>query len=174
MNWPAAFCWSKIGPEAGFTLDQIIRWKELQRSLSAGRFFWGVGGIPGREKQDAFIRTVDGPKVLFCEQLGEAKAEYKNPSATFLWTHYMDRTGHEIELPRFAAVTSKAGASRHYALVCKLEYPISVRTNISFDIGLFGNFQGSPNIANQQPAPIIEENKSGHPKRLYSRGFWAD
>ena len=54
MAWPKVFCWSKIGPEAGLTLDQIIRWKELQRSLSGGIFFWGVGGTPSQEKQSAF------------------------------------------------------------------------------------------------------------------------
>ena len=174
MAWPKIFCWSKIGPEAGLTLDQIIRWKEFQRSLSGGVFVWGVGGIPGREKQNAFLKSVRKPRVLFSEQLGKARPDYENPSSTTLWTHFVDDAGIEVELPRYAAVTSKGGVDKHHAIMCYAQDPIVIQEDIGFDIGLFGNFQGSSNIAFQQPAPIVEVNKLGKPKLLYPRGFWAD
>ncbi len=174
MSWPNQFCWSKVGPEAGLNLDQILRWKEFQRSLSGGQFFWGVGGIPSRPNQDAFIQINRTPRVLFCEQLGKARKDYLLPPTVVLWTHYLNQDGREVALPRYAAVTSKGGASRHFAIVCNLESPLRIVDNINFDIGLFGNFRGSANIAFQQPAPIIEANKNGCPRMLYKRGFWAD
>jgi len=118
MAWPNRFCWSKVGPEAGLTLDQILRWKEFQRSLSDGLFFWGVGGIPNRNKQGTFISSTATPRVLFCEQLAEAKQEYKRPASTLFWTHYLDDKEEEVALPRYAAVTSKGDASTHFAIVC--------------------------------------------------------
>ncbi len=173
MTWPNVFCWSKVGPEAGLTLSQIVRWKEFQRTLTGGIFYWGVGGIPGREKQSAFFASTLAPRVLFSEQLSEAQEDYRSPRATVLWTHYIDTSGREAPLPPYAAVTSKAGTSRHYAVVGRLDAPIRI-TDISFDIGLFSNFLGRPNIANQQPAPIVEANPSGKPRTMYRRGFWAD
>jgi hypothetical protein len=173
MTWPNVFCWSKVGPEAGLTLSQIVRWKEFQRALTNGIFYWGVGGIPGREKQSAFFASTQAPRVLFSEQLSEARDDYQNPSSTVLWTHYVDGNGSEAPLPPCAAVTSKAGASRHFAIVGRLDAPIRI-ADVPFDIGLFRNFLGRPNIAYQQPAPIIEVNPSGQPKKLYRRGFWAD
>ena len=174
MVWPRAFCFSKIGPEAGLTLEQILRWKEFQRTASDGVFYWGVGSAPSREKQIAFGKLVRKPRVLFCEQLSEARQEIRNPSSTLLWTHYLDEQGTEVELPPFATVTSKGGASNHHAIVCRSNRPIRLRENVNFDVGLFGNFQGNPNIANQQKAPIVEINKSGSSRILYRRGFGAD
>jgi len=174
MSFPEIFCWSKVGPEAGFTLEQIIRWKELQRSLSDGIFFWGIGGVPSREKQEAFIRAVARPKILFSEQIGEARPLFKNPNAVFLWTHYEKQAGREIALPPFSAVMSKAGGPKHYAIVCQANAPISVDITLGFDIGTYGNFLGRPNIAFQQTCPIVQLNKAGHPKCRYDRGFWAD
>jgi hypothetical protein len=172
MTWPRLFCWSKIGPEAGLNLDQIIRWKEFQRSISGGLFFWGIGGTPSRAKQVDFISNAKSPSVLFSEQLGDAKEEYKNPAATLFWTHYLDESGREVSLPRYAAVTSKGGGEKHFAFVCKADAPIKLQ-NINFDIGLFGNYLGSQNIAFQQTSPIVQSNPSGRPKKLYRRGFWA-
>lgn len=136
--------------------------------------YWGVGSAPSREKQIAFGKLVRKPRVLFCEQLCEARQEYRNPSSTLLWTHYLDEQGTEVEFPPFATVTSKGGASNHHAIVCRSNRPIRLRENVNFDVGLFGNFQGNPNIANQQTAPIVEINKSGSSRILYRRGFWAD
>lgn len=39
---PEVFCWSKMGPESGETLDQILRRKEIERVANGGFFAWGL------------------------------------------------------------------------------------------------------------------------------------
>jgi hypothetical protein len=129
--------------------------------------------VPSLSKQQAFVKAAGSPRILFSEQLGEARADYKAPASTYLWTHYLDSRGQEVALPRYAAITSKGGGTKHFAIVCKRDLPIQPET-IHFDIGLFGNFGGSENIAFQQTAPIVEPNPNGRPRKLYSKGFWAD
>ena len=134
----------------------------------------GCGRYPESGKAKCFLKAVRKPRILFSEQIGKARPDYENPETTVLWTRFIDEAGKEAELPRYAAVTSKGGTARHHAIMCYSQAPIVVRDGIKFDIGLFGNFKGSPNIAFQQTTPIVEANGFGNPKKLYSRGFWAD
>ena len=43
MNIPNYFCWTKIGTEAGETIESILLRKELERISNNGIFLWGVG-----------------------------------------------------------------------------------------------------------------------------------
>lgn len=174
MGRPKTFVWSKVGPEAGLTLDQILSWKELQRLLSNGIFFWGVGSLPSAQKQHSFLRAVRKPQLLFTEQISKATDENINPASTVLWTHYRDRGGNEVALPRFAAVTSKEGRSRHGAIVARSVEPLALRDRLNFELGDFGNFEGKPNVAFQQSVAIIQKKENGNPRRIYDRGFWVD
>jgi hypothetical protein len=173
--WPKAFFWSKIGTEAGLSLDQILRWKDLQRQLTDGVFFWGLGQVPQRERAQTFLKQVPEPKVLFCQQLSRPKQQDANPTTTVLWTHYIGPGGRDAELPPYAAVTSKGtpGKRRHAALVCRRREPIRLSDKIDFDPGLFRNFAGAQ-IGDSQISALIEPDANGMARRLYRVGFWAE
>ncbi|MER8483153.1 hypothetical protein [Mesorhizobium sp. M1322] len=170
-NWPKRFGWSKVGGEAGLTVQQILKWKDLQRQLSDGEFFWGVSQRPRPEKIAALLRSARDPQVLFCEQLTMAKPEDREPTQTILWTHFIDSEGSEKELPLFAAVTSRGGPakSKHVAIRCQSQRPIAFE-DISFDSGMFRNIQGG-RLGSSQITAIIERSPEPFRGTLYPKGF---
>jgi hypothetical protein len=94
LEMPPVFLWSRIGPEGGFTLDQIVYWKEVQRLVGDGIFWWGIGNAPAKEKVKAVLQQ-PSPTVLFSVQ---KKQEHGERRQRILWTTYIDTDGTERKL----------------------------------------------------------------------------
>lgn len=120
---PPAFCWSKMGTEAGEELERIIARKEFERRANEGVFLWGVGNsvMPA-------IREVLGHgeplRILFSKMKSPAKVGDVRPGAVVLWLAGESPDGNTVSLPRYSFVTSRgstaASASKrsHYAMFC--------------------------------------------------------
>ena len=61
---PKAFCWSKMGAEAGEQLERIIQRKEIERIANRGVFSWGVGTSLG-DSLEVFRKESEPVSVIF-------------------------------------------------------------------------------------------------------------
>lgn len=165
---PQVFVWSRIGPEGGFTLEQIIYWKEMQRSTGNGIFWWGVGNAPAKEKVRAVLQQ-PRPIVLFSVQ---KKQEHGDRRQRILWTTYIDTDGTERELGENVHVTSESIPERpQKAIVAKSQNPIRIESGIGFDLGLVRHYGGKKRIG-QSVTSVLEKDPKGSPTgELYDQGF---
>jgi hypothetical protein len=118
---PNIFCWTKMGTEAGQTLDAIIRRKELERLAGNGVFAWGIGNSLGNSVDLARQVSPNGQvDVLFTPMKSAPKQVDVLPSQTFLWLSYIENDGRIAPLPQHLLITSRGGESKrtHYALLC--------------------------------------------------------
>lgn len=124
---PDIFCWTKMGTEAGQTLDAIIRRKELERIAGNGVFAWGIGNSLGNSVDLARQMSPGGKvDVLFTPMKSAPKQTDVSPSQTFLWLSYIESDGRIAALPEHLLITSRGGESKrtHYALLCHSENSI--------------------------------------------------
>jgi hypothetical protein len=123
---PPVFCWTKMGSEAGQSLEDIIRRKELERQCGDGVFAWGIGNSVGPAIRYAkSAERVPELETLFTPMKAAPKAADVNPSSILLWLGYHARDGRIEYLPDHMMITSR-GHSRlgeekrgHYALICQ-------------------------------------------------------
>ncbi|MCP1292975.1 MULTISPECIES: hypothetical protein [Chromobacterium] len=124
---PDIFCWTKMGAEAGQTLDAIIRRKELERLAGNGVFAWGIGNSLGTSVDLARQMSPSGRvDVLFTPMKSPPKQIDASPSQTFLWLYYIESDGRIASLPGHLLITSRGGEHKkaHYALLCHSESSI--------------------------------------------------
>jgi hypothetical protein len=124
-TFPRAFCWTKMGDEAGQNLNGIIARKDAERELGDGVFFWGIGSALG-PRFWKFVAETRNPLVLFSPMKSRPKLIDSRPERVFAWRSYVDKSGSKHLLPKHAFVTSRGTTtlskkSYHYALVCKRE-----------------------------------------------------
>ena len=95
---PDLFCWTKMGVEAGQTLESIIRRKELERLAGDGVFVWGIGNSLG-----GCVREVGAPNktipVLFSPIQSKPRPVDVKPSNIIIWLSFMDESGRVHPLP---------------------------------------------------------------------------
>jgi len=158
---PEVFCWTKMQAEAGQPLDMILRRKEVERAAGGGLFFWGIGtSVAGKLLQ--MLGHVLQPKVLFSVMKARPRLDDASPKAVFLWTSYVDLFGARHQLPEHAVVLSRAYTksgpkTHHYALVCRSDVRLDVRTKGTIKLGHFRNLgSDSPRIGSSQVTAIIE------------------
>lgn len=130
---PNVFCWTKMGTEAGQSLEKILFRKELERRAGNGTFAWGIGSSLGEGAKLA--RQEHGNiDVLFSPMKSAAKILDAEPSQVLLWLDYFDDEAGQISLPEHMIITSrgnlaKAGNKRsHYALICNACDDITIPT----------------------------------------------
>lgn len=136
---PPVFCWTKMGTEAGQSLELILRRKELERKSGQGLFAWGIGNSLGvaaaLARQESQDNEVD---VLFTPMRSVAKHIDASPTQVLLWLGYHNEDGIETRLPIHMVVTSRGSLGReggrrsHYALLCEAHRDIA----ISADLGV--------------------------------------
>lgn len=105
---PPVFCWTKMGTEAGQSLDGILRRKELERRAGHGLFAWGIGNSLGVAAKLAQEETQDSEvEVLFTPMRSAAKQVDVAPSQVLLWLGYLGENGEQIRLPNHMVITSR-------------------------------------------------------------------
>jgi hypothetical protein len=131
MALPQAFCWSRVGTEAGQLLGSILRRKEEERLSNGGFFFWGIGNAIGPSLRE-LVRRAD-PQVVFTPIRSAPRPVDVNPGQIVAWTRARGLDDRPFNLPTRTLITSRFDpASRkdsHYALVCFSEIAITAQTN---------------------------------------------
>jgi len=140
-------CWSRMHAEAGQALPAIIRRKEFERRAGDGLFFWGVGNAPS-VVVSALARLRKPVEVIFSIMKSRPKSADLNPSRTFVWRRYIDQDGGVRPLPPHVLVTSRANSAtgpktRHFALMCWSDRPLSIEYGRPFDPSAFLNAGGA-------------------------------
>ena len=121
---PRRFCWTRFGTEAGEPIEAILARKERERRATGGVFLWGIGNAigPGIE---ALVAQEARPEVLFSPMRSRPRALDVAPDAVVRWRAAETLAGERVELPTAVCVTSRAGRSAHYALVCASALPLT-------------------------------------------------
>jgi hypothetical protein len=172
MTLPTAFCWTRVGVEAGQSLHSIFNRKEQEREANRGLFFWGIGNAIG-PSMATLVRRCREPEAIFSPIKSAAKAIDVNPDTVAAWTRAECLDGSAFELPAQTLITSRLDASNpkssHYALVCSSDKPLTQSTDGgTIDIGDLANLlTGRPVGASQVTAVVRRLEREGVPIRRY-------
>ena len=182
---PEIFCWTKMGSEAGQSLGDILRRKELERSAGGGTFAWGIGNSLGEAADFARRVSPSGDvDVLFTPMKSAPKAIDIAPSQLLLWMFYQNRSGGLTALPEHMLVTSRGGAGKrtHYALLCRSDSPLEDRHDCgAFDSSLVRNLVSANPVGSSQVTSVVRYHGARMPNdsayrvafraKLHAEGF---
>jgi hypothetical protein len=159
---PTAFCWTKMGAEAGQSLSGIIARKDVERDLGNGVFFWGIGSSLGI-KLWSFIEGLKSPDILFSPMKTKAKKVDAKPSRIFAWTSYLDRNGVKHPVPLHSLVTSRGTVGKklktsHYALVCHKETTFFSESWPQIEWNNLRNYKSRSKLGFSQVTSLVEAN----------------
>ncbi|MBT2117787.1 hypothetical protein KK141_17280 [Dyella sp. LX-66] len=134
---PSIFCWTKMGAEAGQSLDDILRRKDLERQCGRGVFAWGIGNSVGPAIHYARTQVaIDELFALFTPMKSAPKLIDSAPSQILMWTSYYTSENGTSTLPAHMLVTSRGSAGSgsekrtHYALFCQSEESLLDQTGL--------------------------------------------
>lgn len=180
---PDAFCWTKMGTEAGQSLDTILRRKELERRAGGGVFAWGIGNSLGSTAKLAMQESAEGKiDVFFTQMKSAAKKIDVEPSQILLWLRYVDENDQLVDLPSHSIITSRGKTSQsgskrsHYALICNGQDDITVSTNIdAIDANRTRNYVSLNPLGASQVTAVVryQEKLLDAPEKLYPVTFRA-
>ncbi len=106
MSLPFAFCWTRVGVEAGQPLESIFRRKEEERAANGGLFFWGIGSAIGPSIAE-LVRQSPQPEVMFSPIKSAARSVDAKPESVVAWTSAQRFDGSKFVLPAQALITSR-------------------------------------------------------------------
>lgn len=180
---PPVFCWTKMGTEAGQSLEAILQRKELERRAGRGLFAWGIGSSLGvttkLAQQEMQHNEVD---VLFTPMRSAAKHIDVEPSQVLLWLNYLNEDGEQTRLPSHMVVTSRgnpaqAGGKRsHYALICNGHHDITIPANGGvIDANKARNFASLNPLGASQVTAVVryQSSRDKLPEKSYPVTFRA-
>lgn len=153
--------------EAGQGLEAIIARKEVERQAGDGLFLWGVGSAPSRAIRP-LAQLARRIPVVFSVMRSKPKPIDAAPSRTVVWRRYVDKDGAVRPLPAHCIVTSRGDSAKgpkraHYALMCRSEASLILRSGIDFDPASYRNAgaAGAPVGASQVTALLQPAAPSG-------------
>jgi len=169
----ARFVWTKVGAEAGQTIDAIAARKEAERIAGDGEFWWGVRNSLGTAVATA-AAAHDSLPVIFSKMTSAARVIDTSPGEVWLWNTWIDATGHLHEVPSHVVVTSRGGERKkaHYALVCHSDTSLSLDGTLPFDPTACFTTGGKAPGASQVTA-LLEGEPRSHLTGQYQIGFEA-
>jgi hypothetical protein len=159
MTLPFAFCWTKIGIEAGESLESIFRRKEEERLAGGGMFFWGIGNPVGQAIAELVKRNPQ-PEVIFTPIKSTARSVDVKPEGIVTWTGAKDLDGNRFEIPAHALITSRFDSGKpksiHNALVCASDEPLTnVRDLGTLDIAELENLLSGRPVGTSQVTAVV-------------------
>lgn len=171
-------CWTRMQAEAGQPLERIIARKECERQAGEGLFLWGVGTAPAVVIR-AIARLGFAVPVIFSTMRTKPRAADAMPARIVVWRQYLDKDGAMRPLPDHCLVTSRAdgatGPKRaHYALMCRADDPLQLRSGTGFDHRAYRNAsgKGAPVGASQVTA-LLEPSGESTADALYEVNMMA-
>ena len=166
MVLPSAFCWTRVGAEAGQTLQSILARKEAEREANGGVFFWGIGNAIGPSLRE-LLSYEPNPEVLFSPIKSRPRREDTHPTAVVAWTRAECLDGTPFKLPPRALITSRldpaAPKSSHYTLVCATDTPLTTPQQVGvLDVGAIENLITGRSIGASQVTAVVRR-REHHP-----------
>lgn len=155
---PEVFCWTKYGAEAGEPADEIFARKELERLANGGLFLWGIGNSLRPSVLELLTQTSD-PYVCFSPMLSAPAVIDVDPPSTSLWHRGFGIDGQVFDLPEHSVVTSRTGTgtrgSRHFALVCHTEEPLSSQRLGDLSVNEIENLRTGTRLGSSQVTSVV-------------------
>jgi hypothetical protein len=180
VELPKSFCWSKLGTEAGQTVQAILWRKEVERRLGSGVFLWGVGNSLGTGLAE-LRRHRELVTAVFSVMRSNAKPADRHPVKVLVWLSYFDGNGREVPLPSHCLVTSRGttesgrGKHSHYALICRSANSLLGRELGYLDAARLRNVKSGRTLGfSQVTAAVSHEERPAGPSRHYPVTFLAD
>ena len=180
---PDIFCWTKMGTEAGQSLEAILRRKELERRAGNGTFAWGIGNSLGASPDVAKQATPDGAvDILFSPMKSAPKTVDMAPTHLVLWLSYHSPGAGLVNLPAHMLITSRgsgiSGSEKrsHYALLCERHEEISVDGDTSMiDAKYARNLVSMNPLGASQVTAMVryEPEDDSYPEKPYPISFRA-
>lgn len=179
---PPVFCWTKMGAEAGQSLDSILARKELERRVGGGTFCWGIGNSLGSAPRLAAESSPSGQvEVLFTRMKSSPKKIDSVPESLVLWTSFHTPDDKIANLPNHIMITSRGHRPNgkpklfHYALVCSSDTELNQETRYGyFDASLTRNYLSRNAVgASQVTAVVHYEEILSDAERPYQVEFHA-
>jgi len=172
MALPGVFCWTRMGAEAGQSLESILQRKDAEREANGGLFFWGIGNAIGPSVRE-LLKCDPEPEVIFSPIKSRARREDTSPTAVVAWTQAEGVDGTPFDLPSRALITSRldlaAPKSTHYALVCAAAAPLTMAgAGGVVDIGELENLLTGRPIGASQVTAIVRRRKGRAVAREYN------
>jgi len=167
------FIISRMGPEAGESLECIVARKEVERQAGDGQFWWGIGSRLGKQGFNAGKTHRGQLPVLFAKMLSTPKRADVAPDQVFVWTHWENLEGRG-EIPHHVLITSRGDQvkRRHYALACTSDDPIRLGGRDRFDPSRCPTANGKV-MGDQQVTALLNGSPYGHPTGKYAIEFEA-
>ncbi len=155
---PAAFCWTRMGVEAGESLAAIVERKESERQATGGVFLWGIGNAVGAAVLE-LARRIPEPEVLFSPVKGRPRQVDAKPTRTIIWTTAVTVLGDRYQLPAGTRVMGglgdRARIPPHYALVCASDEPLQLRERGRLRIAGLANLQSGRRVGASQVTAVV-------------------
>lgn len=161
---PRMFCWTKMGSEAGQSLEAILRRKELERECGHGLFAWGIGSSVApalNYVRQSLCRT--SMDAFFTPMKSRPKAMDVTPSGMVMWRAFCGDDGSVSELPWHILVTSRRHAASgqekryHFALMCKRDRPLlQHQGHIRIDAARVRNLLSNEKVGSSQVTAIVK------------------
>jgi hypothetical protein len=170
---PRTFCWTRFGPEAGESFDEILVRKEAEREACDGKFYWGIGSAVG-PALSALLAETDVPEILFSPISSAPRPIDITPSHVVRWSAGTGLFGDSVVLPPAACVTSRWDPARpnaaRYALVCASNTPLSLEAHGELDFATLRNLNSGARVGASQVTAVVRrdlEDRPGHRGRMY-------
>ena len=180
---PEVFCWTKMGVEAGQSLEAIVHRKELERQNGNGLFVWGVGNALGSSIQE-YGYTKGTIPLLFSPIRSKPRQVDASPIHLFLWLSYVDGAGNVQPLPEHSLVTSgglgeeELPRKRHYALFCHSQVSLHQQVAMEVDFDELYNRTSNKPVGFSQVTAFVRRTpgnlRTSLPKKTYQVPFRAD
>jgi hypothetical protein len=155
---PLTFCWTRFGPEAGESLDEILVRKNVEREACGGVFYWGIGSAVG-PALSALIATAEAPEVLFSPINSAPRPVDVSPSHVVRWSAGIGLFGDRVDLPQSACVTSRWNPQRpnlaRYALVCANDVPLGLEDHGELDFATLRNLTSGAAVGASQVTAVV-------------------
>ena len=167
------FIITRMGVEAGESLERIVARKDAERAAGNGEFWWGIGTSLGRAGLQSGKTHRGGLPVLFAKMRSKPKRIDIAPDDVFVWTHWETLEGRG-EIPQHVVITSRgvAAKSRHYALPCSSDTSITLDGQHRFDPELCRTANGRV-MGGSQNTALLNGSPYGHATGKYAIAFEA-
>lgn len=152
-----------MGSEAGQTLSDIIRRKDLERACGDGVFAWGIGNSVGPAIKHAKLSEhVPVLEALFTPMKAAPKAIDSAPSSIVMWLGYIADSGETTPLPDHMLITSRGHSGSgeekrgHYALICRSTDSLAMQnTRDAIDHRAVSNLVSSNPVGSSQVTSVV-------------------
>ena len=171
MNIPNYFCWTKIGTEAGETIESILLRKELERINNNGIFLWGIGNSIEPSLKE-LIKIYEEPYIIFSKMKSNPKDIDINPKTKIIWKSGITIDGNKYIIPKYSKVTSRLN-NFHYALICHSNESLKISNKEKIYVENLTNILTGNKVGASQVTSVVKNEPKLESKNSYDVSFMS-